>query len=229
MNAVAEIDKNTAVAAQGYDPYAAYGQEAASGGGDFLKFAKVEWQRGQNNDEVVLGTRFAANMAELSIGWIRWAEGKPAERKFGLLAQAHKPEARDALGHTDHAEWETDKDGKPIDPWSFTNELPVADPETGEQLTMSMSSKGGIGAIGNLCKAYGKEYRQRDGQVPIIELGRDSYIHKEYGKLYVPVVSIVDWVENGSVPDAPVKGDDEAPEEKSANVGKPAAGGKTRF
>lgn len=226
MNAITEI-KGGAVAVQpAYDPYAAYGQEAASGGGDFLKFAKVEWQRGQNNDEVPLGTRFAANMAELSIGWIRWAEGKPADRKFGLLAHGHKVEARDALGYTDHADWEIDKDGKPIDPWSFTNELPVADPETGEQLTMSMSSKGGIGAIGNLCKAYGKEYRQRDGQVPIIELGRDSYIHKEYGKLYVPVVSIVDWVENGSVPEPQAK-EDEAPEAEPKKAA--ASGGKTRF
>jgi hypothetical protein len=224
MNAVTETG-TTAVATQpAYDPYAAYGQEAASGGGDFLKFSKVEWVRGQNSDEVALGTRLAANMAELSIGWIRWGDGKPLERKLGLLAQGHKPEARDALGFANQTEWETDKEGKPIDPWSFTNELPVADPETGEQMTMSMSSKGGIGAIGNLCKAYGKEYRQCEGLIPIIELGRDSYVHREYSKVYVPVVTIVDWVENGSVPDAPVK--ESAPEEEKP---KAKAESKTRF
>jgi hypothetical protein len=226
MNAVAEIERNTAVAAAGgYDPYAAYGQEAASGG-DFLKFSKGEWQKGQNAEEVDLGTRFAANMAELSIGWIRWADGKPAERRFGLLAHAHKPEARDQLGYDDQELWETDDEGRPKDPWSFTNELPIADPETGAQMTISVSSKGGIGCIGNLCKAYGKEYRQREGLVPIIELGRDSYMHPVYKKTYVPVLPIVAWVENGSVPE-PAAANDEGEEPVADD--KPATGSKTRF
>lgn len=226
MNAVSTIEQGGAVALQnGYDPYAAYGQEAASGGGDFLKFSKGEWLKGQNGDEVALGTRLAANMAELSIGWIRWNDGKPAERRMGLLAHGFKPESREALGHDDQSQWDTDQDGKPIDPWTFTNELPVADPTTGEQMTFSASSKGGIGCIGNLCKAYGKEYRQREGLVPIIELSRDSYMHPVYKKLYVPVLPIVDWVENGSVPE-PAKADDE---EKPAADKKPATGSKTRF
>lgn len=230
MNALQGVNQGGAVAVQsGYDPYAAYGQEAASGSGDFLKFSKGEWLKGQNDDEVALQTRLAANMAELSIGWIRWEDKKPVERRMGLLAHGYRPEQRNELGYADRDEWETDKDGKPQDPWSFTNELPVADPETGEQMTISMSSKGGIGAIGNLCKAYGKEYRERDGFVPIISLDRDSYKHKEYGKTYVPVLPIVDWVENGSVPD-PVKEDDDAPtasEEKPAAAS--AAGSKARF
>jgi hypothetical protein len=224
MNAVTETNSNTAVAMQGgYDPFAAYGQEAASNGGAFLKFSKGEWLLGQNDDEVSLGRHLAANMGELSIGWIRWADGKPAERRMGLLSQGHKPEARDALGYTDQANWDTDENGKPKDPWNFTNELPLADPETGEQMTFSASSKGGIGAIGNLCKAYGREYRLKDGLVPVIELGRDSYKHAVYGKTYVPVVAIVDWIDNATVP---------SPSTDSSEEEKPAAsatGSKTRF
>jgi hypothetical protein len=148
---------------------------------------------------------------------------------MGLLAQGFKPEVRDALGYTDQTEWDVDDQGKAKDPWNFTNELPLADPETGEQMTFSASSKGGIGCIGNLCKAYAKERAQRAGLVPIIELGRDSYKHPTYGKTYVPVLAIVDWVENGSVP-APAQDDDQqdadpAPEPKKAT----AAGGRTRF
>jgi hypothetical protein len=225
MNAVTEINQETAVAVQGgYDPYAAYGQEAASSGA-FLKFSKGEWLLGQNDDEVTLGRRLVANMADLSIGWIRWADGKPVDRKMGLLAQGHKTEARDALGYTDQTLWEIDTaSGKPKDPWNFTNELPMADPTTGEQMTFSASSKGGIGAVGNLCKAYGKEYRQRDGFVPVIELGRDSYKHAEYGKTYVPVLTIADWVANGSVPAPAAAIEDEKPAATEK-----AAAGKTRF
>lgn len=224
MNDLSTVQTGGALAApNGYDPFAAYGQEAAQGGGDFLKFSKVEWQKGQNNEEVALGTKLAANIEELSIGWIRWADGKPAERRFGLLAQGYKPETRDALGYIDQQLWETDKEGKPIDPWSFTNELPVADPDTGEKMTISMSSKGGIGAMGNLCKAYARERAQRVGTTPVIELGRDSYVHREYGKLYVPMMTITDWIADGSVPAPAVDGgseDEPAPK---------AAVTKTRF
>ena len=225
MNAVTEINQTGAVAVQGgYDPFAAYGQEAASSGA-FLKFSKGEWLLGQNDDEVALGRRLVANMNELSIGWIRWADGKPVERRLGLLAQGHKPEARDALGFTDQTLWEIDAaSGKPKDPWNFTNELPMADPSDGEQMTFSSSSKGGIGSVGNLCKAYGREYRQREGFVPVIELGRDSYKHAEYGKTYVPVLTIVDWVANGSVPAPASTSDDEKPVATEK-----AATGKTRF
>lgn len=227
MNAVTEVNQGGSVAVQGgYDPFAAYGQEAASNGGAYLKFSKGEWLLGQNDDEVALGRRLAANMGELSIGWIRWADGKPAERRMGLLSQGHKPEARDALGYTDQADWDVDENDKPKDPWNFTNELPLADPETGEQMTFSASSKGGIGCMGNLCKAYGREYRQREGLVPVIELGRDSYKHAVYGKTYVPVVTIVDWIDNATVPEPATAVDDGDAEKPATDK---AAGSKTRF
>lgn len=236
MNALAEVNQGGALAANAnYDPYAAYGQEAAQGGA-FLKFSKGEWLLGQNDEEVELGRKLVGNMSELSIGWIRWADGKPVERKLGLLGQGYKPEPRDALGFSDPEDWETDKDGKPQDPWNFTNELPMADPETGEQMTLSVSSKGGIGAMGNLCKAYGREYRTKDGQVPIIELGRDSYKHPEYGKTYVPVLSIVGWMDNSGVPQPAVNDDEEeeesespAPATEKPAAAKATAGSKTRF
>lgn len=227
MNAVTETNTNTSVAMQGgYDPFSAYGQEAANAGA-YLKFSKGEWQLGQNADEVALGRRLAGNMDELSIGWIRWADGKPAERRMGLLIQGYKPEPRSALGFTDEAEWELDEESRPKDPWSFTNELPLADPSDGEQMTFSASSKGGIGCVGNLCKAYARAPQRAQGLVPVLELGRDSYMHPVYKKTYVPVLNIVDWVENGSVP-APAHGDDNA----SASTETPAAetaGAKTRF
>jgi hypothetical protein len=227
MNEMTAVEHGGALAAPGgYDPFAAYGQEAANGGA-FLKFSKGEWLLGQNDDEVELGRRLAANMDELSIGWIRWADGKPAERRMGVLAQGYKPEPRDQLGYVDQDSWELDEEGRPKDPWNFTNELPLADPGDGTQMTFSASSKGGIGAVGNLCKAYAREYRQREGKIPVIELGRDSYKHAKYGKTYVPVLGIVDWVENGSVPIPQPDGGDEPDAETPAAA--KTAGAKTRF
>ncbi|QDZ07471.1 hypothetical protein FPZ24_08235 [Sphingomonas panacisoli] len=226
MNEVSTINQGTALAAPGgYDPYAAYGAEAAQGG-NFLKFSKGEWLLGQNDDEIALGRRLAANMDELSIGWIRWADSKPVERRLGLLAQGYKPETRDQLGYDDQDAWELDKEGRPKDPWNFTNELPLADPDDGEQMTFSASSKGGIGCIGNLCKAFARAPERAQGLIPVLELGRDSYKHAEYGKTYVPVLTIADWVENGSVPIPAADGGDE---DEPAPAAKASAGSKTRF
>lgn len=229
MNAVQNVNQGGAIAVQnGYDPFAAYGQEAASGG-TFLKFNKGEWQAGQNSDEVPLGTRLVVNMSELSIGWIRWENGSPAERRLNLLTSGIKPERREDLGFDDQSEWETNDDGDPQDPWNFTNELPMADPKDGTQYTFSASSKGSIGCIGNACKAYAREYQQKPGLVPVMELRRDSYIHKKHGKLYVPVLEIVEWISNDGVP--PAKQDDDAStEEKPVEQPKTAStGSKARF
>lgn len=235
MNAVAEINQGGAVTTNaGYDPFAAYGQEAAQGGA-FLKFSKGEWLLGQNDEEVTLGRKLVASMEDMSIGWIRWDDGKPAERRLGLLSQGFKAEPRDQLGYTDQSLWDTDENNKPKDPWNFTNEIPMADPETGEQMTFSASSKGGIGCIGNLCKAYGRERAARAGLVPVLELGRDSYMHPIYKKTYVPVLTIVSWMENSGVPAAPSHDEDDsqvndAKSEAATKDKKPAAvAGKPRF
>jgi len=234
MNAITETNTNTAVAMQGgYDPFAAYGAEAAQGG-TFLKFNKGEWQKGQNSDEVPLATLLVANMDELSIGWVRWEDGKPAERRMNLLVSGVRPDARADLGYDDQTQWEVDKEGKPQDPWNFTNELPVADPETGEQLVFSASSKGSIGCIGNLCKIYAKGRQSNPGLVPVLELDRTSYMHKEHGKLYVPVLNIVEWIENDGAPRAVASNEDapaaNAPASQAETpAAKETTGAKTRF
>lgn len=230
MNAVTNVSQGGAVAVQGgYDPFAAYGQEAG-GGGSFLKFSKGDWTKGQAEEEVAVGTRFVVNMDELAVGWVRWGDGKPQDRRMNSLVSGARPDPRDALGHDDQSEWETDNDGNLRDPWQKTNELPLVDLETGDQLTFSTSSRGGIGAIGNLCKAYGREYRLKGGLVPVIEVGVDKYKHKDAsrGWIKVPVLTIVDWIENSGVPAASdqADNDDGAAEEPAA---KKATGSKTKF
>ena len=46
--------------------------------------------------------------------------------------------------------------------------------------------------------------------LPIITLGRDSYVHPEYGKTYVPVFEIVGWTDADN-PSVDGEGDDDVP------------------
>ena len=61
--------------------------------------------------------------------------------------------------------------------------------------TFTTNSKGGIGAIGRLCKAYGVAMREHADQYPVIELGVGTYKHTEFGKIPFPTFEIVDWVD----------------------------------
>lgn len=106
---------------------------------------------------------------------------------------SYRPAARPELGDTDESLWDADEDGKPIDPWSFTNTIPFKNPATGQEFTFTTSSRGGTSAVGKLCSVYGQQRQQHEGQLPIIELQTSSYRHKRFGEVYIPVLRLVGW------------------------------------
>lgn len=167
--------------------------------GTLLKFNKGDWLLGDGDEEVEPGTRFVANMDQLMIGWIKWVDNRPEQQIMGPLAQNFQAPRRSTLGDTDEDEWETDNQGRPRDPWQFSNYLVLKDPgkkATEDNLyTFATSSKGGLGAIGELCKRYGKEMRVRPDEYPIIEIGVSKYKHAnpEFGIIKTPTFAIVGW------------------------------------
>lgn len=180
------------------DPYAAYGAKVGTSG-QYLSFKNGEYLFGQEGEELPLGTKLFANMPGLLVGWRRWFNAQITDDRTHLLTECRTIESRNELGDTDQALWEKPKptaqnpNPAPQDPWQFTNILELSSGE--ETYIFSSSSKGGIGAIGRLCKEYGKERRQRPGMLPIIELSRDFYNHKTYGKTYFPEFKIVGWTD----------------------------------
>lgn len=234
MNAITEPN-TTAVANVGGDPFSTYGEIASRGGATYLRFSKGEWLLGKDENTDHEGRQLAARMDGLMIGWVHWEDRRPVERVMGLLVDGFKPPLRSELGDLDQDLWPKDSEGRPQDPWQLTNELPMADLDTGEQILFTANSTGAIGAIGNLCKAYGKEYRLREGQVPVIELNTDSYKHTVYGKVWVPVLPIKGWVDNDGIAPAPAaEAEEKAPEPEPEVKQEPkpkakAAQGRTRF
>lgn len=183
----------------GSDPFTSYAAKVTQQTGQFLTFKNGEYLYGQDAAELPLGTKLAANVAGLMIGWRRWFGGKVTDDLLDLLTEQKPLPTRSALGDNDPAMWEKDdRSGAPRDPWMFTNSLTLVDNE-GETYIYSTGSKGGLNAIGQLCKAYGQEYRQRSGMVPIVELANDFYIHATYGKTYVPVFNLVGWTDEGAI------------------------------
>src|SRR5262249_39912233 len=156
---------------------------------------KGDYVAGPYNDEIPIGTKLYAMMDSLNVGWIKWQDNRPAERITGAVGEGFQPPCRTELGDNDKSQWETDDQGHPRDPWQFTNELVLIEVEGGKTYTFTTSSRGGIGAIGELCSAYGKAMRQQPDRVPVIELDVGSYQHsnRAFGRIKFPIFKIVDW------------------------------------
>jgi hypothetical protein len=173
-----------------------YGRAATSRSivGRLLKFNKFgEYKAGQEEEEIKRGTKLAAAMDTLQAGFVLWQDNRPVDAAMGRVVDGFIPPKRETLGHLDKSQWESFDDGRPRDPWQFTNEIVFVDPETGELFTFSTSSRGGLDAIGQLCLKHGEHIRQKPDEVPIIALEVGSYQHsnRAYGEIRFPIFKIV--------------------------------------
>lgn len=242
MNDLATQQHGTSIANTGGNYFQAYGEQASQRSivGKLLKFSKGDFLMGEDNEEVEEGTQFVANMDELCVGWIRWADSKPTDHVMGKVSEGYQPPRRNELGDDDKAKWEIDEQGRERDPWQFSNYLILKTPgEQGEDamFTFTTSSRGGLNAIGELCKTYGKAMRQKPDEFPIISLGVDSYQHsnKAYGRIKFPVFKVIGWTAKSEFAEAlsDISSSQEKDGEKTAPAtpakGKSKGGAQTRF
>lgn len=179
--------------------------------GSLLKFNKGDWEYGQDSIQFAVGKRMIVNMDQLLLGWIRWEDQHPEEQRMGFLVDGFKAPARDTLGFgyqpgdvepSDTSEWEfAPNSNEPRDPWQRTYYLVMKDPENeddGENMfTFTTSSKGGIDAIADLCKVYGRKIREGyEDYYPIVSLKVGSYKHSnaQFGKIKTPHFPVIGWV-----------------------------------
>jgi hypothetical protein len=194
------------------NPWLDYGNAAAARSffGTLLKFSKGEFLAGMEDRLIPIGTEMVANMESLAVGWVRWKSNMPVEQRMGLVADGFIPVNRSDLGDADQSLWETNAEGRPRDPWQLTNHLIMFARDL-EVFTFVTSSRGGLDAVGELSKTYGKQMHQRPNQFPLIELEVDSYPHrqKRFGRIKIPVFKVVGWTDKGPFVD-PI-GDDTPP------------------
>jgi hypothetical protein len=221
-----EIDKRktTEPTLDTANAFEAYGDAATARAieGELLKFVQGDFLAGQEKREIPLGTQLVAKMDTLYIGFQRWENNQLTEQRMGLVAEGFVPPKRSELGNLDPEYWERDDEGRPRDPYQFTNQLVMTNLGNEEVFTFATTSRGGLGAIGELSKTYGKHLRQHPDEDPLIELDGGSYQHpiKSRGRIKFPIFRVVDWVAtNGSAggpPPEPAKSS--PPAAKSGNA-----------
>src|SRR5262245_28199898 len=112
--------ENTALAVIGdNDAFAAYANAVAPRNiiGTLLKFSKGDYLAGEEGAPVATGTVVTANVAELLVGWVRWAANKPTDHIMLRVADGKVVPKRADLGDLDQSKWEVDNHGEPRDPW----------------------------------------------------------------------------------------------------------------
>ena len=196
MNDVA-TGKSTQVGKQESNPFLAYGEAASQKAivGSLLRFSKGDFLAGQDDEEVSAGTQFVANMDEMLAGWIRWEANKPTDHIMGKVSDGYQPPRRNELGDNDKTAWDVDATGQQRDPWQFSNYLLMKGVVDNELYTFTTSSRGGLNALGDLCKVYGKALPQRPSEYPVIAIGVNAYDHpnRSFGRIKVPTFQVVGW------------------------------------
>ena len=173
--------------------YTEYGLTVASGNIDFLKFNKGTYKYGSAGTVLPTNTKVGANMPELTVGFLKWADGKPVANEMKRLCDG-PIKRRKELDCPNKEDWPLNHSGERTDPWQFTNVLPMRDPETGKEFKFTTSSRGGLDAIGALSFAYGEHLSKNNGgPLPVIELGAGEYDHPAYGLTQIPVFRVVEW------------------------------------
>jgi hypothetical protein len=66
--------------------------------------------------------------------------------------------------------------------------------DTGMEARYTTTSVGGKKAVQALAVAIATQVdKDQDKPVPVVELGKEHYTHKSYGRIYTPVFKVVDW------------------------------------
>jgi hypothetical protein len=171
-------------------------------GAPYVRFSKAGAFEISESETIPAGTKCIAHVDEVAFGWRKWQGNRLVETRMGRVADRFVPAQRGDLGNTDPDEWEAQDDGTPRDPWQFCASLPLTRLDTGESYVFSVSSKGGQRAVNGLTRTYGSRIRAKGDSagLPIVELQPDAYKHKQYGKIFFPVLHIVNWTDAAGRP-----------------------------
>lgn len=179
------------------------------------------WVYGVDQIDVQEQSLWAANPQSISHGWVAWGEGE-------LLGQEMVP-FNQSLPQKDKLPPSAAKRG-----WEFQvgiDFMCISGEDQGQEVQYLTSSTGGKRAHDKLIKAILAHLDEDPATpVPVLELEVDSYTHKQYGEIFVPILTVKRWMgmegpdagtAQASAPEPEAETPAEAP--KRRRRGRPAA------
>jgi hypothetical protein len=161
--------------------------------GAILKYKKGDWLC---REAKLNGAVFIAHIDEVQYGWKKWKNDQIIDEELGFYADPlFKPKKREELDEwEDRTKWETDKQGKPKDPWWKGWCLRLSDEDGAYR--WATNSDGGTKAIQFLARELAKRRRSGRSGLPIVKLGVRVYQHPEWGPIAAPEFEIVGWTDD---------------------------------
>ena len=177
--------------------------EVGSVGSAILKMDKTgHWVFGADQTEAEEGSRWAVNPFSFVHGYIAWGDGDVLAEKMVSVTEP-LPELPEPPKGAKKG-WEMQVG---LSLQCLTGE------DKGLDVRYTATSVGGKRAIQTLAAAIAQQVSvNQERPVPVVELGKDHYQHKSYGRIYTPVFKVVEWVSLDAAP-AEAEVAEEAPAE----------------
>ena len=160
-------------------------QAAPAGGTAILKMDRTgHWVFGADQTEVEAGSKWAVNPYSFAHGFIAWGEGVVLGEKLVPMMEP-LPEVGPAPSGAELG-WQLQL--------GFSLKC-IAGEDEGLEARFATTSVGGKRSVQEFALKVAEQADKDPSKlVPVINLKRDSYPHKSYGKIFFPVFEVVQWV-----------------------------------
>jgi len=150
-----------------------------------LKMDKTgHWVFGAEQTEIEDDSSWAVNPFSFVHGYIAWGDGEVLAEKMVSVSQP-LPELEAAPPGAKKG-WETQV-GMSI--------KCLSGEDKGMEARYTTTSVGGKKAVQALAVAIATQVeKEQDKPVPVVELGKEHYTHKSYGRIFTPVFQVLEWV-----------------------------------
>jgi hypothetical protein len=148
------------------------------------------WVFGADQTEIEDDSTWAVNPFSFVHGYIAWGDGEVLAEKMGSVSQP-LPELEAAPPGAKKG-WETQV--------GFSMKcLDGADKDM--EVRYTTTSVGGKKAVQALAVAIATQVEKDQSKpVPVVELGKEHYTHKSYGRIFTPIFKVLEWASmDGSV------------------------------
>jgi len=165
-------------------------QTIVAGGKPFFRMGRSgAFIFGQSNEEVQEGSRWAVNIMTMSHGYSCWVDGgqNQANALAGEVMTAMTnplPPRPDPIG-----------DAAYKDQRSFEMKC-IDGADQGTEVIYKINSVGGIRAVAELLDAIHAQLAHAPAYpCPVLTFSSDSYPHKKWGQIFVPIFTVVGWAD----------------------------------
>lgn len=175
-------------------------------GTTILKMDKTGyWVFGADSTDIDPETEWAINPNEFLHGYIAWGEGVVLGEK--MVSVSHPLPELDPAPSGARKGWET----------QLGMSLQALNGEdAGLAVRYTATSVGGRNAIQKIANAIADQLEADPSKpVAVVTLGKETYQHKQYGKIFTPVMTVVRWVGMDGAVDEPEAVAEAAVEEKA--------------